>query len=220
MLRQTMVFGGIALIISVLFLFLVLPGFISLINSMLSTNPFEATDTIPPQPPRVIVPFDATTESRIELTGDGEAGSNLTLLLNSRQVGETTIAEDRTFKLTVTLQEGENVIEAYATDAAGNESALSRRQIIYLDTAKPFIDLDNLENGQEIIGKENENFRISGKTEPRASLLINGRSVYVNNDGSFTTQIRLSEGENDLSFQATDQAGNATELELELRFRY
>lgn len=220
MLRQTMVFGGIALIISVLFLFLVLPGFISLINSMLSTNPFEATDTIPPQPPRVIVPFDATTESRIELIGDGESGSNLTLLLNSRQVGETTIAEDRTFKLTVTLQEGENVIEAYATDAAGNESALSRRQIIYLDTTKPFIDLDNLENGQEIIGKDKENFRISGKTEPRANMLINDRSVYVNSDGSFSTQIRLEEGENDLDFRATDQAGNTAELELKVRFRY
>ncbi len=220
MLRQTMVFGGIALIISGLFLFLVLPGFISLINSMLNTNPFELTDTIPPQPPRVIVPFDATTESRIELTGDGEAGSELVLLINSRRVAETIIGEDRTFKINITLQEGENIIEAYATDAAGNESALSRRQVVYLDTTKPFIELDNLQNGQEIIGKENENFRISGKTEPRASMLINGRSAYVNNDGSFSTQIRLDEGENDLSFQATDQAGNLTEIELSVRFRY
>lgn len=49
---------------------------------------------------------------------------------------------------------------------------------------------------------------VQGKTIPEAVVSVNGDLVKVGHDGSFTTQLRLEEGANDLEVVASDPAGN------------
>lgn len=218
--KQTYLFITTALVAVVVFVFLLLPGFISVVNSVIGSNPFEPMDTIPPQVPTLDIYLEATSEASLAISGNGEAGSKLTILVNGAKDSEVTIDEDRTFEVGIILNEGENIIKAFSTDDAGNDSAHTKPETVFYDTTNPFIELENLLDNQEIIGKENENYTIVGSTEPRATLLIDGRSVFVDSEGKFSTQIRLNEGENTLHFRAVDMAGNSTEAEFHVSFRY
>jgi hypothetical protein len=54
---------------------------------------------------------------------------------------------------------------------------------------------------------------INGRTEPGALLTVEGQSVDVYDDGTFTAIIRMKhEGQNDISITSQDAAGNETRL--------
>lgn len=53
---------------------------------------------------------------------------------------------------------------------------------------------------------------ISGKTEPGASVSVNGMDVAVKEDGSFIYTLNLSFGENSMTLSATDSAGNVNQI--------
>ena len=57
-----------------------------------------------------------------------------------------------------------------------------------------------------------ENFEISGKTNPYALVLINGEQVYIDKDGNFKKEISLSEGLNNLIIEAKNRFGKTNTL--------
>jgi len=59
----------------------------------------------------------------------------------------------------------------------------------------------------------NEKLTIKGKTEPGATLIINGKEVPVKEDGSFSIEIVLIMGENKIEIIARDASGNETKIE-------
>lgn len=219
--KQTILFSIASVILLLVFLFVVLPGLIRLISSGGDVTQVVSTDSIPPQVPTISAPVEATHSATIKVEGYGEPDSEVVLLLNGGEMGRATISGDEgRFEMEVNLEEGENVVEFYAIDQAKNESALSRQYTIVYDNQPPGLELETPEDGQSFELRKNQNITIKGKTEPRAYVYINSRRVLANAEGSFSSSYRLEEGENKILLRIEDLAGNSSEHEITVHFRF
>lgn len=217
--RQIWLFLIISFLLVVGFLFFVLPNFIAITSSLFGGDAVvEETDVIPPQVPLISAPPEATSEPQILISGYAEANSTVVILLNQTEYERLTAGEDGTFEITVSLEEGENSIAAYAIDGSENESAVSRSYEVSYDFTAPDLSIDDLEDGKEIKGRENQTLLVRGVTDPAAKVSINGRVVYPGEDGAFSMSYYLAEGPNELVIVAEDKAGNNSEQKLTVNF--
>ena len=212
---------GLALVGGLIFLFVIVPQFVQLFFRFFGGGDLglNQDDTVPPQVPIISPLPEATSESTLELQGFGEAGSQVVIVLNGNELDRIEVDDQGEFSYSLNLEEGENQLVIFGVDEAENESN-SRQLVIALDTKAPSLAFESLENGQEVLGRNNQQFVIRGETEPGSSLSLNDKNVYVALDGTFNTTYFLSEGENTLRFMVTDKAGNQIEREVKLNFRY
>ncbi len=219
-LKQTAIIFFVTILVVLGFIFVVIPGFIRIINSVLDTsNPFFETDDIPPQVPIVSAPIAGTNEQTLTLSGFGEAGSEVYIIVNGERSEPISVGDDGSFTTDVQLTEGENVLSAYSVDEAENESATSRSFTTVLDTEIPTLTLEDFENGQEFVSRANQNRVLNGQTEPNAKVYVNGRLVLPDSEGVFKTTLQLTEGENKVMFKVEDRGGNVYEEERTVTFQ-
>lgn len=219
--RQTYGFIFLAIVILLFFIFVLLPGGVRLFFSILDSNTgLDTSDTIPPQVPILSSPVDATYSATIRLEGFAEPKSKVVVVLDGEKHSEVTVKDDGSFDYDLDLAEGENTFTLYSTDEAENESALTSDYMVLYDNESPIVDIESPENGAVIEAKKNQNLTVTGNTEPGAKLLLNDRLVYVKSDGSFSSTFLLTEGENLLKFDATDKAGNTSQTEIKVEFKY
>lgn len=221
MARQSVAMIVFSISVLVIFVFFLMPRLINLAFSFLGSGDisFKNEDKIPPQIPVVLPLPEATKESVLKLEGYGEAKTSIFIINNGTEVTSVTVDDEGKFSYELTLSEGENKIRLYGKDEAGNESTV-KEVAVALDTEKPGLELENLTEDTQVITKQNQNYSIKGKTEPHSKLTINDRSVYVDGEGLFTTSYYLQEGDNTLKFKIEDKAGNATEKEFRVNFKY
>ena len=99
-----------------------------------------AADTTAPAAPLITLPTDnLVTEASLTLSGSAEVGASIQLLRSGTAITSATIDADTNgdWSITFDLTEGENLITATASDAAGNVSAASAAVSITLDTTAP-----------------------------------------------------------------------------------
>jgi DNA-binding transcriptional ArsR family regulator len=112
--------------------------------------------------------------------------------------------QGQTFKATVELNEGRNVLTFNARDKAGNLGAITL--IINRDSA---VTLDNVYF--ERIGKDR--YIVSGRTDPDASLNINGKAYSVEPTGFFRVVVNTKDGSK-IDVTATDPMGNLKSAQM------
>lgn len=90
---------------------------------------------------------------------------------------------------------------------------LTSEEMERLDKIPPFLDVKaDMPLGNQCI--------INGKTEPGCTVIIEGETITPNADGNFTTTVSLKlVGENIVSVQAVDPAGNETTKKLRIFVR-
>lgn len=205
---------------SLLFLFVLMPQLIQLFFRIIGTGELslESSDTVPPQIPVVSPLPEATKESSITVEGFGEPESDVVFVVNGQEMGKTAVDGSGAFTYTLDLTEGENSVNVYGVDAAGNESN-SRQLMVAYDTQAPTLAFEDLEDGKQVMLRQNQTLEIRGETEPKSQLTLNERSIFVGSDGTFRTTYHLNEGENALLFTVTDLAGNRTERKVTVSFR-
>jgi hypothetical protein len=221
MARQSILMIVLALAGSLVFLFVVMPQVVQLFFRFFGSGDtnFGQEDTIPPQVPIVTLPPPATSKTSLDLEGFGEADSLVVVVHNGREIDQVEVDNEGQFSYTLELDKGENLVSLYGVDQAGNESA-TRQLVIVQDSEAPTLLFEDLDEGKQIVGRDQQNFSVRGETEPESQLTLNDRSVFVRSDGTFTAQIYLQEGDNTLKFVVIDQAGNRTEREVRVTFRY
>lgn len=219
--RQTILFSGIALVLLLLFLFVIMPGAIRLAGNIVGTNlGGQPTDVIPPVAPTISAPPEATSDTRITIAGYSEKESEVVLVLNSREYAREPVDEDGAFEFTILLEEGEHTLAFYAVDAAGNESTTTRTYTVISDRTPPVIDVENPSDGATLELRQNQSLTVRGSAGERARVYLNDRLLFSQPDGSFTGTYQLEEGENMLSFKAIDLAGNEAEKTITVHFRF
>lgn len=216
--KQTALFGGLAVVILLLFFFVLLPQVIKFATGG-DNGPIKTDDTIPPQVPIVSSPVVATNSATLPLRGVGEPKSEVVVIVNSQELEHVTIGDDGEFSVDVPLSEGENAITLHGVDEAGNESLKSQTYQITLDTEKPSIVVEQPQPGQVIELRKNQLTEIKGTTEAKAQVYINDRLTYANAAGAFSMTYQLQEGENKLLIKVIDAAGNQEQTELVVTFR-
>ena len=76
------------------------------------------------------------------------------------------------------------------------------------DTTPPILEVEPVEPTYE------KTALIKGKTETGAKVAINGKEVQVKEDGTFTLEVELKDGENKFEIIATDPNGNESKVTL------
>jgi hypothetical protein len=143
----------------------------------------------------------------------------VTIYINSEEVAE--ILGRGSFNRTVILNEGKNVISVVARDRAGNTTEIS--QPLFLDTVKPILTITEPAQDNVYIYQPPPPPNLSSAAaeqtirgvvidpEPSSGIkriIINGKEIKPNSDGSFETTVPLQKGENRLTFMVEDLAGN------------
>ena len=156
------------------------------------------TDTV--APPLTIILPELTNRSLLIVTGMTEPDAELVV-----QGGSVSLDAEGRFSTTLALSEGENLIEAAATDGAGNTTTESGT--VALDTVPPSLLVTAPLDATTV---ETETVQVVGSTQVDAQVVVNDGIVAVEPDGSFTMWILLSPGSNPIAVLARDPAGNET----------
>lgn len=162
---------------------------------------------------------------------DGTPQDKIKVFINQELVVE--LPGQGTFNRTIILNEGVNNIQVAAMDFSKNRSEITER--LFLDTVKPILTIT--EPAQPVYVRlepprppnsntdfKQEKFRQTVRgivIDPTPSsgikrILINGKEIKPNSDGSFETEIVIlrqtttQAGENRLTFYIEDMAGNIT----------
>ncbi len=168
-------------------------------------------------PPIFDSTFEATNSGKINLSGYGEKETVVKISINNKEVAST--KTDREGKFTAKnlfLNEGENLITAKIVKDNQESSASSPLTIIYKKNP-PKISIISPKDGEKIIGDE-KNITITGETDAGNKVTINDHLAIVDQEGKFTFNATLSDGENIFKIKATDNAGNSTETEIKLTY--
>jgi hypothetical protein len=222
MVKQTLFLGIGVVAFSLAFVLFIAPAAVQWLGALILGDATigDIEDTLPPQIPIVAAPITATYSAQLKMSGFGESDSEVVVVLNGSEASRQKITAEGTFELDINLAENENQLQLYSIDAAGNESATTKTYSIVMDNQPPTLEISQPQNGSTIELRKNQLTTIQGKTEPRARVFVNGRQTTANDQGDFSTTYQLQEGENKLMLEAQDLAGNKTQQELIINFKF
>lgn len=216
-----LLFTSFALLISLIFFGVpILSRFASFVADLRSSSaPVLLEDKTPPAPPVFEGPFPLNTDQKeLKITGRAEAGSSVKVFHNSGQIFESIIDETSKFTFTLKLQQGANIIWGTSTDKSGNTSWESPKTTIYSDNQPPPLEITSPKDGENFFGPEGKTIIVGGSTETGAKVLVSDRLAIVGNEGKFSINLILAEGENNILVVATDEAQNKTEKNLKVTY--
>lgn len=134
--------------------------------------------------------------------------------LNGTVVGTVPLDNAGRFAQPLTLREGSNDIAAALVQGA--QALATTSATIVFDRTPPALSLVRPKNGDTVDGPD---VVVEGKTEPRAAVVVNGRTLSPNQDGTFTETFAARAGPLAIEVVARDQAGNETKTRLQVTVR-
>ncbi len=191
--------------------------FISGINSKDETINKKDSLTFVPPPILQDVPT-ATFSAQISISGTGVKDNKIKLYVNDRLVDDTTLVSDTNFTFKdVLLTKGENIIHAKSITKDNKQSDFSNTLVISYKDSTPTLTIDSPKDNQAF-SKDENSANVSGKTDPKVRVYVNGFWAIVDDSGKFSYILPLKSGENKISISAVDEAGNKTEKELKVTY--
>lgn len=218
--KKTVLMGFLTVLVFVLIVVFGLPLLIKF--SIMLGNSKSKKDTtneniVPPLAPRLIVPFEATSSSKIKIDGFAESGAEVELLKNEQSIGKTEVTVDGNFSFTnIELNDGENNFSAIATKENSGTSDVSKIILVIYDTVSPELTMSN--PSEEALTVESADFDIIGKSEKGVSVTINGKVAVVDSEGNFKLKIQLSPGKNNIEVIVKDEALNETKKTISITY--
>lgn len=169
-------------------------------------------------PPILSIPFEATNTAQINITGYGTPGSKVKLFIDDEEKDTTDVSEDGSFSFKdISLNLGRNNIYGKTVDEENKESLASKTlQLNYIND-KPNLTVSEPEDNKKIQGGDRK-IKVAGKTDPGIKIYISGSQVIISNNGNFSADQPLTDGDNDILIKAEDAAGNTTEIQRRVNY--
>ncbi|MEM2869205.1 MAG: hypothetical protein QW379_02125 [Thermoplasmata archaeon] len=98
--------------------------------------------------------------------------------------------------------DGTYTVEFYSEDNVGNREETKKKELVVDTLAELYTDQP------EKVTVSKERYVLSGRVEPGSKVTLNGKSITVGSDGSFSVELELNEGANEVELKVTDPAGN------------
>lgn len=195
----------------------ILPTFISLIGDMVKPTIQETSiaDIATLAPPVLEIPHEATNTAQINIKGYA-TGSTVKIYLDDSLIKSAEVDEKGNFLAEdISLFLGTNNLYGKTEDEKGRESLPSKLIKLIYDNQKPILELYEPEDKTV----NQDRIKFAGRTEEGASVYINHSKTIINEEGKFSNEIVLTEGENKIAVKAVDFAGNATEIERVITYK-
>lgn len=150
-----------------------------------------------------------------ETNGSGVKIDSLSVKIDGSAItsGITKTAITNGYSVTVTpstLSDGSHTVTINCADNDGN-SATEKSTTFTVDTVPPVLNITSPDDG---LITNKSTVVVAGTTNDATSspvtLTVNGNTVSVGSDGSFSTTVTLSEGENTITIEAVDKAGKVS----------
>jgi len=172
---------------------------------------------LPPLPPRLVVPFEATNSSKMVITGYAEASVTVELMKNDVALEKVQVTENGDFKFDgIDLDKGENVFSAITMNDKGGSSEQSKTVSVVYNDQPPSLTMSN--PSEESLTVDSSDFDIIGQSDKGVSVWVNGHVAMVDNDGKFKLKLQLSPGKNDIEIMVKDVAGNVTKKNISIKY--
>jgi len=174
----------------------------------LETEPVSAIIELDSDPPDIEItgPMASDIVPKLEFQVEGTATDNSAVARVEVSVdGGKWVLANGTDKWSVTVsvpKDGFHNISARAFDALNNSA--TAQVTVEVDATPPELKLDTPSDGSTTSKKT---IPVSGRTDPRGILRVNGEIVHVDPDGSFNTSVTLKEGENTIIIKVEKPAG-------------
>jgi len=218
--KKTVFMGFLTVLIFVLIVVFGLPLLIKfsiILGNSKSKKDITNENIVPPLAPRLIVPFEATSSSKIKIDGFAEAGAEVELLKNEQTIGTTEVTVDGNFSFTnIELDDGENNFSAIATKENSGTSEISKIASVIYDTVSPELTMSN--PSENSLTVDSADFDIIGKSEKGVSVTINGKVAVVDSEGNFKLKIQLSPSKNNIEIIVKDEALNETKKTISITY--
>lgn len=221
--RKTLFLSGLGLV--VIIVLLIIFGQELLVNfSVLLGNTKNGTNNEKTQeekiiyiaPPLLDPQPEATNSATINVTGvePSDLKTQVKLYVNDELADVVKPDSDNSFQFeNIELKEGKNEIRAIA-EFEKEKSVDSNILIIsYLKNA-PELNIEYPQDGTKFTGQSN--LTIKGKTDSGNTVLVNDYIAITKNDGSFTYNFNMQNGDNKIKITAQNEAGNKTEKEIKV----
>lgn len=150
-----------------------------------------------------------------ETNGSGVKIDSLSVKIDGSAItsGITKTAITNGYSVTVTpstLSDGSHTVTINCTDNDGNR-ATEKSTTFTVDTVPPVLNVTSPDDG---LITNKSTVVVAGTTNDSTSspvtLTVNGNTVSVGSDGSFSTTVTLSEGKNTITIKAVDKAGKVS----------
>ena len=218
--KNTVFMGFLTVVIFILIIVFGLPLLIKfsiLLGNTKSKKDITTENIVPPLAPRLIVPFEATSSSKIKIEGFAESGSVVELLKNEQSIGKTEVTTDGNFSFgEIELSEGQNNFSAIANKDVGGTSEVSKIASVVFDKTSPELTMSN--PSEDSITVDSADFDIIGKSEKGVNVTVNGKLATVDADGNFKLKIQLNSGKNDVEIVVKDTALNETRKTISITY--
>lgn len=172
-------------------------------------------------PPVLSQTFTATNTAQITVNGTAEAKEQIKLYVNTQQTDEQPTDDTGKFSFNnVQLQQGDNTIFAKATKDNKDSDSSNTLTITYKKSA-PSLIIGAPSDGQSFTKDNvtNNQTPVSGKTDPDATVTVNGYQAIVDDNGNYSYTITLANGDNHIHVEATDSAGNKTAKDITIKYQ-
>ncbi len=218
--KKTLALGVVSMAILVLLVLFGLPlliRFSVFLGSRQSRKDNVGETVLPPLPPRIILPFEATNSAKINIRGFAENGATVELLKDGQLLESMPVDNKGEFNFQeVVLSEGSNIFYATAYLKGELKSDPSKHFAVLYDTKAPELKLTN--PSETSLTVDYADFDIIGKTETGCSVTINGSFAPVDSEGNFKLKVQLGAGKNEFEVKVKDQAGNETKTKTAITY--
>lgn len=158
-------------------------------------------DTTKPAKPEV----KEVTDQSTEINGKAEAGSMISVLNGTEEIGQGLVLETGDFIISIPKQRANSKLNVTATDKAGNKSDTAT--IIVKDVTAP--------EAPKVDEVTNKTMAVTGKSEKNSIIKIKHGSNVIGqaegNDGTFSVPITKQKAGTELMITSTDEAGNESQ---------
>jgi len=192
--------------------------FAVLLGEARTKNSGEVKEKIlPPLPPRLMLPFEATNSSLIEIKGLAEKNIMVELLKNDVSIGKVAANDDGEFGFgNISLPQGESVFTAIAISEDGGSSEPSKELAVTYDDIPP--ELIMINPSEDNLAVDSQDFDIVGKSDMGVSVTLNGRVGMMDDEGKFKLKYQLNAGKNEIEIVIRDLAGNETRKKITITY--
>lgn len=219
--KKTLFFSLLGIIAVLFFIFKVglplLIQFSVLVGDITQANQTveeKNTSSFVPTPKLSFLP-SATNSAQIDLEGITTREGDIEIYLNNELLTKRKTDSGGFTIEAIKLKEGQNIIKARLKTKEGDTSEFTKDIYVLYDRESPLIEINEPENNKTI-SKEEKSVVVSGKTEENVKITVNGIWVVIDTNGNFSYNLPVNSGENIISIEAIDQAGNKTTIERKI----
>lgn len=160
----------------------------------------------------------ATNSATISFTGVSPDVNGSVEIYNNGNLTDTISVENNTdFSVNgLSLSNGENDITARFLKN-GKNGTFTKNYVVQYVRTKPTLSVTFPSNNQTFT-RADQSITVAGTTDPANTVTVNSSRAIVNSDGSFSYLVQLNNGDNTITIQATNPAGDTTQQQLKVTY--